>query len=133
MEERKDITQAKALIPLLRSITREMRERGDALNRFETLRSQLLRSANVTNEGFLAALQDVDACIAAERRGIEAAQKECDRLAVQVLSLRPLVVHIPGRTSRGDVVFSWEEGEELVDRRDAEKEGAEPMGNSNPS
>ena len=112
MDERMNLAEARALVPLLRSISNEIRERRLALSRLETLRHELaVKSSSITNEGFITAIQDLDAAISSQRRGIETALKELERLGLQVPSIRPLVVHIPGRTARGDVVFSWEEGD----------------------
>ena len=116
MDERLNLSEARTLIPLLRSISAEVRDRRVTLARREALRDDLAtNSASITPEGFIIALQDLDASIADQRRGMNAALAELDRLGLVVPSVFPLVVHIPGRTSRGDVVFCWEEGADHVE------------------
>ena len=116
MQERKDLSEARSMIPLLRSISCEIRERRIALARAEALRSELLeRASKSTNEGFIIALQDLECEIATCRRGIDSALTELNSLGLKVPCIRPLVVHIPGRTSEGDVVFCWEEGDEAFE------------------
>jgi hypothetical protein len=125
MDERKNLAEARALVPLLRSISAEIRERRLALARLEALRHELADDASsVTNEGFIVALQDLDTTIATHRRGIDAVLKELEDLGLNVPSIRPLVVHIPGRTSRGDVMFSWEEGDEGFEKEVSQNNAA---------
>lgn len=107
MKDRKNLAEAKALIPLLRSIANEVRERRLRLARHESLRQSFLTAP--TGEGFVTALEDLDSAIRNENRGIEIALAELDGLGLNVQSTRPFIVHIPGRTPGGDVVFSWEE------------------------
>ncbi len=117
MDDRLNLTEARTLIPLLRSISTEIRDRRTRLRSLQRLHAELTqRAERITNEGFLIAGQDLDAAIAVERRGIESALREIKHLGLRVPSQRPLVVHIPGRTSNGDVVFCWEEGEEQLER-----------------
>ena len=119
MKDRKNLAEAKALIPLLRSIANEVRERRLHLARHEALRQAFLSSP--TNEGFVTALEDLDTEIRNENRGIEYALAELDGLGLNVQSTRPFIVHIPGRTPGGDVVFSWEENQAGATFRETEE------------
>ena len=103
---RRNLTEARTLIPLLRSIATEIRERRSELKELEDLREALVSgSGRKSNEGFISATQDLDASIAGANRGIEGALKELDALGLEVPSVLPLVIHIPGRTSRGGSSF----------------------------
>ena len=107
--DRKNLAQAKALIPLLRSIANEVRERRLRLARYAAL-IRLLRNAQ-SNEGFVSAIADIESAIRTENRGLESAVAEIERLGLTVQSTGPVVVHIPGRTPGGDVIFSWEDNQ----------------------
>lgn len=108
MTKRMNLAQAKALIPLLRSIANEVRERSLRVKRHEALRTNF--ATTPSPEGFITAIDDLDTAIRIESRAIEGALSELGRLGLEIQSTAPFVVHIPGRTPGGDVVFSWEAG-----------------------
>ncbi|HMQ21836.1 MAG TPA: DUF2203 family protein [Planctomycetota bacterium] len=121
--ERKNLAEAKALIPILRSIANEVRERRLRLARYAAMMRLMRQSPS--SEGFVSSLEDLESAIRAENRGLESALSEIDKLGLSVQSTGPFVVHIPGRTPGGDVIFSWEdnqagallrEEEEVADR-----------------
>lgn len=113
--------QAKALLPLLRAISREIRERRATLDRVERTRADLVAAAETTPEGFLMSLQDLDLTIREERRGLEAALRELDGLGLEVPSIDPLIIYIPGESNGQEVVYFWEEsGEESGKKVDEE-------------
>jgi len=109
--ERLDLAGAKALLPLIRAIAAEVKDRRIELSRLHGLRNDLIHhSGKVSPEGFTVALEDLEQAARMEQRGLDRALRELERLQLEVRSIQPLVIHIPGRTSTGDVVFCWEEG-----------------------
>ncbi len=108
---RLDLAGAKALLPLIRVIASEIKDRRIELSRLNGLRNDLAnRSDRVSPEGFTMAIEDLEQAVRTEQRGLDRALRELERLELEVRSIQPLVIHIPGRTSTGDVVFCWEEG-----------------------
>lgn len=88
-----DERTANRLVPLLRSIVREICDRSlevESLEqRFRTLRK--LRDAGPE-------LTDVQARLSANRRGLRAAQEELSRLGCELDPVLPTVVHIRGKS-----------------------------------
>ena len=116
MVKRMKLAQAKALLPLLKSISSEVRERRSKKDRLEVLRKQLFHaSKRISPEGFICSLQDVEAEIHAQRRGIESALKELESLGLEVPSIEPMVIYIPGESAGNEVIFYWEEGESRLE------------------
>jgi hypothetical protein len=112
--ERHDLASARRLLPLIRVITSEVRERREMLTELRETQRQLQNSSLRSPEGLSLALADLDHEIRIEERGLDEAVAEFGQLDLEVRSLDPLVIHIPGRTSEGDVVFCWEEGRQFT-------------------
>ncbi|MFQ5506638.1 MAG: DUF2203 family protein [Planctomycetota bacterium] len=118
--------QAKSLLPLLRSISREIRERRSELDRVEKIREELVAASELSPEGFLMSLQDLDAMIRADRRGLEAALRELKSLGLEVPSIDPLIIYIPGQADGQEVVYFWEEPSEEKSAEKVDEETVNP-------
>ena len=112
MESRFTLDQANELLPLLRSIATEIRERRAEQRELSRTRDGL--EAARTPEGLDASLDDLEFRLRETRAGVRLAVGEIEALGGHVLRLTPLTVHIPGTTRRGDLVFCWQDGEERI-------------------
>jgi len=112
MANRMDHTEAKSLLPLLRSIAREVRERRSEIQRLEALREELDYASLTSPEGFAATLQDLDNELRLHQRCLDLAICELYALGLEVPSVEPLTVHIPGTSNGSKVVFYWQESVE---------------------
>ena len=115
MKARLSMEEAKALLPLLKSISFEVRERRKNQTRLENLRSELTRATRQSPEGFTQALQDVDTQLVNVRYELRKALNELEELGLEVPSLKPLVVYIPGTAEGKEVIFYWEEGDPTLE------------------
>jgi hypothetical protein len=115
MKARLNMEEAKALLPLLKSISFEVRERRKSQTRLENLRADLVRATRRTPEGFTQAMQDVDSQLSNVRYELRKALEELEELGLEVPSLKPLVVYIPGTAEGKEVIFYWEEGDPALE------------------
>ena len=97
---------AQHLLPLLRSITNEIVERGDAI---EALEERLLVLRTATRKGkpdneFL----NVQSELSIQRREVRLARLELSRLGCSLDEDRPLRVLIPGVDGTFDSGFAWD-------------------------
>jgi hypothetical protein len=99
---RYDPERASALLPLLRSITAEIRERSRAIEALEQELSQLGTARRVR-----ARRGDLDAALAVQRRETRVAQREIERLGCQLDADHPLRVLIPGADGEMDHGYAW--------------------------
>ena len=101
-----DSRNADRLIPLLRSVQREVREREDQVRGLRVRMSNLPRTAAAKDE-----LRDLQAELAVHKREIRLARKELGRLGCAIDEERPERVLIPG--ADGDLArgFAWSFGE----------------------
>ena len=111
MKARLNMEEAKALLPLLKSISFEVRERRKSQTTLENLRGELVTATRQSPEGFTQAMQDVDVQLANVRWELRKALEELEELGLEVPSLKPLVVYIPGTAEGKEVIFYWEEGD----------------------
>jgi len=101
---------AERLIPLLRALGREIRERSDAINEAERAIRALRRSDLATRErrireGFLLAE------ISTHKRELRQVNRELTRLGCLVDESDPSTVHIPGEDGGHEQGFVWRSGE----------------------
>ncbi|MBK8979250.1 MAG: DUF2203 family protein [Planctomycetes bacterium] len=108
-DARYSLEEANRLLPLLESIATEIRERRDEQRRLARLRDELESSR--TPEGLDKSLAELDARLMELQLGLREALGELEALGVSILRLKPLTVHIPGRTQHGDIVYCWQVGE----------------------
>ena len=101
-----DSRNADRLIPLLRSVQREVREREDQVRGLRVRMSNLPRTAASKDE-----LRDLQAELAIHKREIRLSRKELGRLGCAIDEERPERVLIPG--ADGDLArgFAWSFGE----------------------
>lgn len=98
--------QLQSLLPLLRSITREIEERSAALTELEENLEALSGNPDETRE--------VVAQIATHRRQLRLAQRELERLGCSIVGTTPLTVRIPGRIDGSDRSFVWQRGNPIA-------------------
>ncbi len=115
MNARLNMEEAKALLPLLKSISFEVRERRKNQTRLENLRADLVRATRTSPEGMTLAIQDVDSQLINVRYELRKALSELEELGLEVPSLKPLVVYIPGTAEGKEVIFYWEEGDPALE------------------
>ena len=106
------LAQCNAMLPLVRAISREVIERRHA--RRELLKERAQLDAARTPEGLEMAIADIEADVYEQEDSICAALRELEDRDLTVLRVNPLVVHFPGRTRDGEVVFCWQEGDTQV-------------------
>lgn len=97
-----DHDMASKLVPLLRSITREMRERTHALEHLEAKLRDTLRAQGKDSAEFIS----VQAELSSQKRELRLARKELERLGCALDESHPLRVLIPGRN--GDLRSGFE-------------------------
>ncbi len=115
MGRRRNLDQAQALMPLLRAIAAEIRERRLAVHRLEAARRELEAAARRTPEGLERALAELDFELASQEHRIAACLRELAALGLRVPTLDPLVIHIPGTSEGRPVTFCWEEAVHAFD------------------
>jgi len=104
MKRSYDPRHARALMPLLRSITREIEERRAEL---EDLESRIERTeADVPVDRDLLRALTSEASI--HRRELRAAETELERLGCSVVGTEPLTIRIPTRSRSGDRSLLWQ-------------------------
>jgi hypothetical protein len=110
-----DYTGADRLIPLIRMIHREMRERADAIR---GINIQLHRQQSATSLGqpTLAEFSEVNllANLSNHKREIRKAEKELTRLGCCVDGDNPFRVLIPGANGEIENGYAWRVGDEKV-------------------
>lgn len=99
---RYDQTQASKLVPLLRSITREMRERTHAIEHLEAKVRDVSRAFGKDSDELIT----VQAELSTQKRELRLTRKELERLGCALDEEHPLRVLIPGRT--GDLRSGFE-------------------------
>jgi hypothetical protein len=107
MKRAYDSKDADRLIPLLRSVQRELRERGEAVRRLEQRQRRTPREQRSAPE--YAALA---AHLATHKLEIRLAKKELERLGCLCDDQHPHRILIPGAT--GELTFSWSFGDTRV-------------------
>ena len=118
MKKAYDRTTARQLVPLLKSITREVVERLHEVRIFQgrlTLLAQetLDSGAEVTSSGEYIELR---AALSNHRRQIRLAMKELDRLGCVVDEHNPLLIFIPGSDGNIDHGFQWDPSDPTLRR-----------------
>lgn len=106
------LAQSNSMLPLVRAVTSEVIERRNRRRTLLRQRDDLERAH--TPEGLAQALSDLDAAIYDQEDAILAACRELEAYGLDVLRLNPLVIHFPGRTREGALVFCWQEGDSEV-------------------
>lgn len=106
MKRAYDARNADQLIPLLRSVQREIRERADEI------RGLRVRLTNLTRgQGDVEATRALQAELANHKREIRLARKELERLGCAIDEERPERVLIPGVGGDLAAGFAWSFGE----------------------
>ena len=106
------LTEARATLPLVHSIAREIVERRLALRRLRRRSEEMKRSGSP--EGMSIALSDLQTQMHAIDSGLHRACCELTDFGLQILRITPLTIHFPGRTQDDPVVFCWQEGENEI-------------------
>lgn len=104
MKRSYDPRHARALMPLLRSITREIEERRAELEHLESRIERTEADVPVDRE-FLRALTS-EASI--HRRELRAAESELEKLGCSVVGTAPLTIRIPTRSPSGENSLIWQ-------------------------
>ncbi len=111
MERRRNLEEAQALMPLLRSVALEIRDRRIRIALLRAERREIVQvAARQSPEGFTRVLQDLDLEIETQDRAIESCIRELRGIGLRVPSIQPLIIHIPGTSEGRRVTFCWEEG-----------------------
>lgn len=97
-----DPERASSLLPLLRSITAEIRERSDAIDAFE----RELQDLGAPRRG-QERRGDIEAGLSVQRRELRVARRELERLGCELDQDHPLRVLIPGADGELDHGFAW--------------------------
>ena len=95
-----DPERAERLLPLLRSITAEIRERSEAIDALEH-ELQELGGTRRERRG------EVEASLSIERRELRVARRELERLGCALDEDHPLRVLIPGADGAMDHGYAW--------------------------
>lgn len=106
MKKAYDYARADRLVPLLRSVNGEIRDRKHAVRRLER---QLAQLSSDEDEYFL-----VQAELANHRLEIRRAREELEQLGCVVDEANPLRVLIPGENGALEQGFAWEVGDAQV-------------------
>ncbi len=104
-----DIRGANRLLPLLRSIGKEIEERTEALARLEGRIERLHPENRVTPEA-----RAIIAEAASQRRELRYAREELQRFGCSVLGTAPLTIRIPGRVGEAKKSFVWQTGDPVL-------------------
>jgi len=107
MKKAYDYRAAERLIPLLRNIQKEIRERSDAIRRAYVRIKGLGNTRRSAEAAFRAE-------ISSHKREIRLARKELTRLGCLLDEASPHRVLIPGHDGTLDCGFAWEFGETTV-------------------
>ena len=101
-----EATAAKALLPLLDSIRRELEERGETLARIEERIDSLAHGpcSREAEQRFLLAEAS------AERRELRRCHRELERLGCSVLGTKPLTIRIPTVEGATKKSLVWQHG-----------------------
>ncbi len=106
-----DPERASALLPLLRSITAEIRERSDAIEAFE----RELLGLGDSRRGREHRGQ-VEAVLSVQRRELRVVRRELERLGCSLDQDHPLRVLIPGTDGELNHGFAWSPLDEKLER-----------------
>lgn len=122
MKRTYDIDEANQALRLVRVIAQEMLERRSDRRRLARERETL--EAAQTPEGLRSELAELDARIWEHDEALRRCKDELEDLGMTVLRTNPLTIHMPGRSrlgrgrngksTAGEVVFCWQEGEPQV-------------------
>ena len=104
-----DIRGANRLLPLLRSIGKEIEERTEALERLEQEIERLQPQSRTTQES-----RALIAEAASQRRELRHAREELQRFGCSVLGTAPLTIRIPGRVGEAKKSFVWQTGDPVL-------------------
>ena len=100
-----------ALLPLLRSITRELEERSAERERIEEA-IEILSALPDSNEDEIRLLVGE---VATHRREIRRAGEELERLGCSVVGTEPLTLRIPGKVGEARRSFVWQAGKPVAE------------------
>ncbi len=112
--KRYSASQANRLLPLLRSVARELRQLRAERLEISLLVHDLEQAGRISPEGFDKALGDAYARLAQVTEGFRRCVHELFRLGVTLQRTNPVTLQIPGVFQGRKVTFSWEEGESKV-------------------
>ena len=112
--KRYSASQANRLLPLLRSVAREIGQLRKERREVTLLIQDLEEAGRLSPEGFDQALGDAYARLSRTAEGFRRCVQELFRLGVYLRKTHPVVLQIPGLFQGKKVTFSWEEGESQV-------------------
>ncbi len=104
-----DRQHALRLVPLLRSIMREVCERSTAIAQLETHLEKLSRPGKKSPDFY-----DLQARLSTHRRELRLARKELSRLGCVLDGSNLMRVHIPGNNGEFDHGYTWVADEETA-------------------
>ena len=104
-----DRERATALLPLLNSITAELRERTAELERIEALLARAEAGKRVR-----ASVHDLVASAATHRREIRLARTELERLGCSIVGTEPITIRIPGQSGSRRHSFVYQSGDAIL-------------------
>ena len=102
-----DEQEALAMLPLLGSITREIKDRTSALEILEIEIHALRVIAPIDEEAIRGAVAEQ----ATHRRELRHAKNELERLGCSVVGTEPLTLRIPGKVGEERHSFVWQAGD----------------------
>lgn len=105
-----DSRDADRLIPLLRSVQREIRERADSIRSLRIRMADLARQRNGKRQD-IRELTRLQAELANHKREMRLAMKELERLGCAIDEQRPERVLIPGADGELTTGYAWSFGE----------------------
>lgn len=109
-----DQTRANRLVPLLRSITRELRERNEAIELLEATLGQLKFTAR--RRGKKAELAQLEGELAMHKREARLARTELEKLGCTLDLDHPLRVLIPGSDGFLEHGYLWDPAEGTLEQ-----------------
>lgn len=118
------LNEAKALLPLIKAIAAELHDRAAEKRRAEVTLDSLEKARSP--EGLCLSRAELQDSIEASEAGIARGRIELERLGVQLQKLRPVTIHIPGRSQKDRLVFCWQEGDSTINHGHARGEEDDP-------
>jgi len=107
-----DEQRALQLVPLLRSITNEIQDRAQAIDRLEHRLDSVTRTARSASR--TDALREIEGNLSENRRELRMAKRELERLGCALDEDHPLRVLIPGTNGELDHGYAWTPTDETV-------------------
>lgn len=111
MKKSYDRENAKKLLPLLQSITAEIRDRLASIGELDGKVASMPED-NLETTRYLNLLAE----LATQRRELRLAKKECERLGCVLEEGEPTRIYIPGSNGNLETGFRWQAGDSTIRR-----------------